>query len=45
MMFSSTTSFCCPYCERLDFQDEDHYFEHVCECQDQFADESLEDGD
>lgn len=25
--------FCCPYCDSLDFEDEDDFFEHVCECQ------------
>lgn len=45
--------FCCPYCEELDFNDQDDFFEHVCNCQanddldklNGFGDESEDDED
>lgn len=33
--------FYCPYCEALDFEDQDEFFEHVSECQFDTPTESL----
>lgn len=24
--------YCCPYCDDIDFESEDAFFEHLCEC-------------
>lgn len=31
--------YCCPYCDRIEFKDEDHYFEHVTMCDAQFEED------